>query len=1291
MAVIDLALIVHRAIDVRWSAGRLSQDTPTFYIQIKYKQSNASKVWKTKEVRDIAPEWGDEFTLASSHEDSVLQFSLKRRSRLRDQVLCKAECKASDLSPFPKALKLFKEGNTNPLASVIVSARPINLEEAAGRLHQEARAIRDQPDDGSKYVGKAKSIVERLQSLSGVVGAIDQLTQLNPWVDFAWRICSSLYKIVEKQYSTDQKVLELVGTIDRTLDFVEDVKKIEEDASYFGFILNDLLHQVAECAIFVCECLQPSFIKRLVKQLVADPTAKIEEFTKAFSQFRDNIDSKVHLRIALVSAKMSQDVSQLLQSDALNVLRPTMMNVGDRPLCLPGTRQEDLQAITDWVVNVNGDQPNVLWLHGLAGTGKSTIARTVSAYLEKLGRAGAFLFFERAKDGRDTIVQTLAVQLANSDSLLRSVICQAIERDRNIANKDLETQFSTLIVEPLRDAARSLHGPIVVVLDALDECGDMDERESLLCLISTQFTQLPPYFRFLITSRRETDIDTILFEQPGIVSRSLEKAGEDVQTYLVSRMAYVHKVHCIKSMTWPEENDLEKLTEMSEGLFIWASTLSKFLLHTPDPEAQLGRILSRESREHSRGLNGLYRTVLEAWKGWDEAFVEIFRRVMGAILFCHEPFNDTSIKQFLGLSSQELGSIFTSFRCLLDYDLGKPIRPLHASFRDYLTDENRSGGNPWCLVDYDAHEDISVCCFRVMSEQLRFNICNFETSHLLNKDYSDLEERVERNISPALRYASSQWMNHLSETRHPDEALLQALINFSKERVFFWFEVIGLIATELSDHFHKIRDILKKHEYPDYIVELWAGDIKDFFFQYGDIMRTNTPHLYVSGSMYLQETQSLSMLYSSLLHNASVLARDDTEIADGTAIDKANQKGHSSSNTSIAFSPDGTKFLVSSDNGVVHVRNTFDCSLIPEYWPLEYPSGVVCATFSVDSALIYVVLENGVIYSSTGNVLYQLDGDVGDCREIPVYLSSGEEHIAVVYENKAVVLSKDSGLIRGPYTTSLENAEDYYAAASISSDGVLAFVLHSRRDEIRFLDLETGRVPPSIITTHNIHGMAYALDGNHIILWAFPNFQIWDVGSRCLLRTITNDISYTSLRHMLCISPDSHLAVTIFSDSDNTRMKPWIWNLQDQDLVKIVDFEGFTCKIAFSPDSQRLLACDDSRIAMWDLSALLKRDDNTAQDHNITTGKSRTAGSRSWPGLPSGWSVDGSWILGPNHERMLYIPHYLWEERVPPDCTHFISRIRPWKLDFGIDGFIHGTDWVKCYRPSSNMETTVTA
>lgn len=80
-------------------------------------------------------------------------------------------------------LKLYKKvnSNTSQLGTVVVSARFINLEEAAGRLHQEARTLRDQPDDGSKYLGKAKSVVERLKALSGIVRAIDQLTQVLLW------------------------------------------------------------------------------------------------------------------------------------------------------------------------------------------------------------------------------------------------------------------------------------------------------------------------------------------------------------------------------------------------------------------------------------------------------------------------------------------------------------------------------------------------------------------------------------------------------------------------------------------------------------------------------------------------------------------------------------------------------------------------------------------------------------------------------------------------------------------------------------------------------------------------------------------------------------------------------------------------------------------------------------------------------------------------------------------------------------------------------------------------------
>jgi hypothetical protein len=85
------------------------------------------------------------------------------------------------------------------------------------------------------------------------------------------------------------------------------------------------------------------------------------------------------------------------------------------PTCLPNTRVDLLREIYSWA---NGrDKRYIFWLNGLAGTGKSTIARTVAR--EHFGKKclGASFFFVRG--GRDLghagkFVTTIAIQLASS-------------------------------------------------------------------------------------------------------------------------------------------------------------------------------------------------------------------------------------------------------------------------------------------------------------------------------------------------------------------------------------------------------------------------------------------------------------------------------------------------------------------------------------------------------------------------------------------------------------------------------------------------------------------------------------------------------------------------------------------------------------------------------------------------------------------------------------------------------------------------------------------------------------
>jgi polynucleotide 5'-kinase involved in rRNA processing len=62
-------------------------------------------------------------------------------------------------------------------------------------------------------------------------------------------------------------------------------------------------------------------------------------------------------------------------------LRPIEMGPYGRTVCLPGTGQEVLGFVIEWVTRPTR-YSNVLWMYGLAGSGKSTLSTTVANYFQ---------------------------------------------------------------------------------------------------------------------------------------------------------------------------------------------------------------------------------------------------------------------------------------------------------------------------------------------------------------------------------------------------------------------------------------------------------------------------------------------------------------------------------------------------------------------------------------------------------------------------------------------------------------------------------------------------------------------------------------------------------------------------------------------------------------------------------------------------------------------------------------------------------------------------------------------
>jgi hypothetical protein len=116
----------------------------------------------------------------------------------------------------------------------------------------------------------------------------------------------------------------------------------------------------------------------------------------------------------------------------------------------------------------------------MAGTGKSTISRTVAQSFANTGHLGASFLFKRGDGDRGSLSKfftTVAAQLVARVPALALHVKNAIDADPIIFGKAAREQFEKLILEPLSKipGGAPTAATLVVVVDALDECERDDD------------------------------------------------------------------------------------------------------------------------------------------------------------------------------------------------------------------------------------------------------------------------------------------------------------------------------------------------------------------------------------------------------------------------------------------------------------------------------------------------------------------------------------------------------------------------------------------------------------------------------------------------------------------------------------------------------------------------------------------------------------------------------------------------------------------------------------------------
>ncbi|KAF4345187.1 vegetative incompatibility het-e-1 [Fusarium beomiforme] len=262
------------------------------------------------------------------------------------------------------------------------------------------------------------------------------------------------------------------------------------------------------------------------------------------------------------------------------------------PTCLPDTREELLKEIDRWIDGPKSK--SIFWLNGMAGTGKSTIARTVARSRSKRGDLGASFFFKRGEVDRGSLnklMATLAYQLALSMPEVAIFIKKALDANPAIVGKNVKEQFKKLIQEPLSEAATTPTNPlsVVMVIDALDEC-DQEADMRLLVNIFSQAKTLCPYLRVFLTSRPELPIrlgfsevqgsyqDFVLHEIPAqIVEHDIVIFLNDEFKKIRSDFNKTVGDERKLPLDWPGRPTVQSLAQMAVPLFIFAATVCRFV------------------------------------------------------------------------------------------------------------------------------------------------------------------------------------------------------------------------------------------------------------------------------------------------------------------------------------------------------------------------------------------------------------------------------------------------------------------------------------------------------------------------------------------------------------------------------------------------------------------------------------------------------------------------------------------------------------------------------------------
>ncbi|KAI9776365.1 MAG: hypothetical protein M1839_000445, partial [Geoglossum umbratile] len=533
-------------------------------------------------------------------------------------------------------------------------------------------------------------------------------------VDLSAKIASRCFQYSVAVKNAKEDIGSLQREVSRIGDVLEGAKKLLEGPKEIRLLtLQKLSDSLKGCSVQLEELnrrLEPSNTREAMSRLGVRAlkwpftSKEVEKIIADLERYKQTFSLALQVDQTGLTLSLDQKTDNLHQKIDLAKLPITKGASFDshaeehNARCLANTRVELRCQITEWAEDRNSKP--IFWLKGMAGTGKSTIARSVAQSFADNARLGATFFFKKGEGERGNATRfftTIATDLMAHVPGMTSGIRKALDADPGISERVLKDQFEKLILHPLSEIQRAPSQALayIVVIDALDECEREEDIRAILQLLARIKDIKPVPLQILVTSRPELPIhfgfkkmsdrtyqDLVLHEVP---QRTIEY---DIRLFLEHELREIQKQRSL-SPNWPREDQIQALVKLAVPLFIFAATVCRYIADRRDnPTKRLEVILQYQSATHVSKLDRTYLPILsQLFDNEDEADKQRraseFRDIVGSIVVLESPLSISSLARLFQISKEDIKCRLDSLHSVLSIPDSEDLPAHHLEQSDH--------------------------------------------------------------------------------------------------------------------------------------------------------------------------------------------------------------------------------------------------------------------------------------------------------------------------------------------------------------------------------------------------------------------------------------------------------------------------------------------------------------------------------------------------------------------------------------------------------------------------------